>query len=65
MQSKGNVPVEVMCLNCYKKITAWRDEKGMTKSKCPRCGTITITKVKTRRHVQYDVYAPDGQTVIT
>lgn len=65
MDSKyGGKPVKVLCLNCHSMINAWRDEEGLTKSKCPRCGTVTVSKVMSRRHVQYDVFAPSGQQLI-
>lgn len=57
-------PVFYMCLNCIKKIIGIRDVNGMTKVKCPHCGTVTVSHVMSRRHVTYDVYAPEGQTIM-
>ena len=30
---------------------------------CPHCGTITISKEKSRRHIQIDMYAPKGEVL--
>ena len=65
MPSKeGNKAVKVICLNCHITINALRDENGHTKSTCPRCGAMTVSKVITRRHLQYDIFAPQGQVLI-
>lgn len=57
-------PVPFVCVNCHQKIIGIRDVNGMTKVKCPHCGTVTISRVMSRRHVAYDVYAPEGQTIM-
>lgn len=50
-----------VCVQCRKVIEGKRDSSGKTKVKCPYCGTVTVSRVVGRRHVQFDVYAPQGQ----
>ena len=57
-------PVTVTCLNCRETVTGIMDVNGRTKVKCPKCGTVTVSKVMGRRHVQVDVYAPQGQVLM-
>ncbi|MBQ7340506.1 MAG: hypothetical protein IJW43_06615 [Clostridia bacterium] len=54
-------PIKILCNNCLNEIIGIRDENGVTKVVCKWCGTITVSKVMSRRHVQYDIYAPKGQ----
>ncbi len=56
--------VRVVCNNCLKETTCVRDEFGQIRFRCSCCGSKTCSSVKGRRHVQIDVYAPDGQTLI-
>lgn len=55
--------VRLICNNCGERITGWQDESGRTKVQCPKCGSVTVSMVKSRRHVQIDMYAPKGQIV--
>ena len=65
METKLNVKaVRVVCNNCFQQTIGFRDENGMIKYRCSRCGAVTISKVMGRRHVQYDMYAPHGQELI-
>ena len=57
-------PVPYVCLNYHNRIIGIRDVNGLTKVKCPHCGTVTVSRVISRRHVQMDVYAPEGQTIM-
>lgn len=57
-------PVPFVCVNCHQKTIGIRDINGLTKVKCPHCGTVTISRVMSRRHVLLDVYAPEGQTIM-
>jgi len=57
-------PVPFVCVNCHQKTIGIRDINGLTKVKCPHCGTVTISRVMSRRHVSLDVYAPEGQTIM-
>lgn len=63
-QQAGEKPVRVICTNCRSENVGWRDETGMTKVQCPKCGAVTVSKVMSRRHVQLDIYAPKGQELI-
>lgn len=57
-------PMSCVCMNCHKKIIGIRDANGMTKVKCPHCGTVTVSKAVSRRHIRLDVYAPEGQSIM-
>lgn len=57
-------PVRLVCLNCQKIIVGYQGEDGLTKIQCPHCGTLTVSKVISRRHVQVDVFAPQGQELL-
>lgn len=57
-------PVRLVCLNCRKNIVGYQGEDGLTKIQCPYCGTLTVSKVISRRHVQVDVFAPQGQELL-
>ena len=56
--------VTVICSNCLHENLAIRDGSGIVKYKCPKCGAVTVSKVMSRRHVQIDVYAPNGQQIV-
>jgi len=47
--------------NCKNQIAAWRDENGIAKAQCPRCGAVITTSLKSRRHLQIDIFCPKGQ----
>ena len=57
-------PVPFVCLNCHEEIIGIRDVNGVTKVKCPHCGTVTVSRVMSRRHVSLDVYAPEGPAIL-
>ena len=57
-------PIPFVCYNCHKTITGIRDVNGLTKVKCPCCGTITVSKAMSRRHVKLDIFAPEGQVIM-
>lgn len=63
MQQFGK-PVKEVCHNCHLEITAWQDEKGMTKYQCPRCGAVSVSKPISRRQIQITVIAPKGQVIM-
>lgn len=64
MQNYGNKLIEQECPNCHQKIMVWRDEEGRAKWVCPKCKTATVSKVMSRRHIQMDIYAPQGQVLL-
>ena len=55
MQTKNMIAVEVICHHCHTKTTGWKDADGVTKMQCTKCGTVTVSKPMSRRHVQIDV----------
>ena len=56
--------VKVICNNCFQQTFGLRDETGMIKYRCAKCGTVTISKVMSRGHIQFDMYAPQGQELM-
>lgn len=56
--------VKVVCNNCFQQTMGIRDENGIIKYQCSRCGAKNISKVMGRRHIQLDMYAPNGQELI-
>ena len=56
--------VRVVCNNCFQQTIGIRDETGVIKYRCSHCGALTVSKVMGRRHVQYDMYAPQGQELM-
>ena len=56
--------VKVMCYNCHYERWEVKDEAGTAKMLCPCCGTRTVLQVASRRHIQIDIYAPQGQVII-
>ena len=56
--------VKVVCNNCFRITTGYRDENGVVKYQCTRCGATSVSKVMGRRHVQLDIYAPAGQELL-
>ena len=60
----GDVPIKWVCLNCRSIIVGFQGEDGLTRIKCLHCGTVTVSKLISRRHVQVDVFAPQGQELL-
>ena len=56
--------IKVVCNNCFRITTGYRDENGVIKYQCTRCGATSVSKVMGRRHVQLDTYAPAGQELL-
>ena len=67
MQKEGiSKPVSFKCFNCNHQEIAWKDETGMIRFVCPHCGTITISKEKSRRHTKkYAFELNDGYCIET
>ena len=57
-------PIKLVCLNCRHIIIGFQGEDGLTRIQCPHCGTVTVSKIVSRRHVQVDVFAPRGQELL-
>lgn len=64
MLNQGCKTVEAECPNCHHRIIVWRDAEGKAKWVCPRCKAKTVSKVISRRHVQMDIFAPEGEVLI-
>lgn len=43
--------IKVVCNNCFRITTGYRDENGVIKYQCTRCGATSVSKVMGRRHV--------------
>jgi len=56
--------VRLLCNNCSNMVIGLRDKTGLTKFRCPRCGTLTVSSIVGRRHIRLDIYAPQGQEFI-
>ena len=56
--------IRAVCNNCFGKVEGYRNETGLIRFQCGKCGTTMVSKVIGRRHVQLDVYAPQGQELI-
>ncbi len=52
------------CHNCRNDLIIYRDEEGVSKSVCSRCGAINVSKVMSRRKIQIEVIAPKGEEVM-
>lgn len=64
MQRKGSIGVKKMvCNNCFCPLVGFKDEKGRIRVKCPKCGMVTTASAKSRRVVQMELVAPEGQEV--
>lgn len=55
--------IKVVCNNCFRITTGYRDENGVIKYQCTRCGATSVSKVMGRRHVQLDICACRTRTV--
>jgi len=56
--------IEVWCLNCHHNVSEWIQEDGTAKVVCPYCQATCVVKVLGRRHIRYDMYAPQGQRIL-
>ena len=62
MQKTENTKaVPFVCLNCKTTNVGFQDTEGLTRVKCEKCGAVTVSKVMSRRHVQFEVYVPKGK----
>ena len=56
--------VKVMCYNCHFERWEVKDEEGTAKMLCPCCGSKVVLQAASRRNIQIDIYAPQGQVII-
>ena len=62
MQKTENTKaVPFVCLNCKTTNVGWQASDGLTRAKCEKCGAVTVSKVMSRRHMQFEVYVPKGK----
>lgn len=64
MKNNNLVAVDVICHSCHNKTIGWKNTDGITEMECSKCGTVTVSKPMSRRHVQIDVYMPKKQMLI-
>ena len=64
IECQNCTPKKMICNNCFHEMIGWVDNQGIIKVKCCYCGAITISKKKSRREVQINIIAPNGQKVI-
>ena len=50
------------CENCGNKVSSYENEDGVQRVSCDCCGLRYVRKVKGRRHLCSDMYAPDWAT---
>jgi len=53
-------PYPMYCLNCGELIFGFRNDEGVVKGECKRCGTVFVRRFRSRRHESIDVFAPKG-----
>ncbi len=56
--------VKVFCHNCKADIMAYRNDKGIMKYVCPKCGAVNISKPMSRRKIKIELIAPYDQVII-
>lgn len=63
MQNNWDKPVKCYCRNCGQLHYGDRTANGLARLQCPKCGAVSVSKIKSRRHEQVDFYPPDGQVI--
>jgi len=61
-KTENSKAVPFVCLNCKTTNVGWQGADGLTRVKCEKCGAVTVSKVMSRRHVQFEVYLPKGKS---
>lgn len=56
--------IEIICQNCHTLCYGYYVAGDKTKITCRKCGAVTITQIMSRRHINYELYAPKGQIFI-
>ncbi len=64
MQNNWAKPIECYCRNCGQLHYGYRTPNGLAKLRCPKCGAVSVSKLKSRRHEQVDFYPPNDQIII-
>lgn len=55
---KGYTQIERYCCNCRTKLFGKRTPDGSARLKCPRCGIVIYSTLKSRRQEVLNIYAP-------
>ena len=63
MQGNWDKPIKCYCKNCTHLMVGYRAANGLAKLKCPRCGLVLVSKLKSRRCEQVEYYAPPGEII--
>lgn len=58
MQS-GWIKVVRICRNCGAETIGFKNAQGTVKTKCPRCGAVSVSRMMGRRHERCDTYLPE------
>lgn len=56
--------VQRYCPNCGQLVSGIRGEDKIARMSCSLCGTVFVSKLKSRRHDSLDVYAPKGAEIM-
>ncbi len=65
MPEKWARPIQCYCRNCGKLLFGYREGKGTVKLICPKCRTMSVSKLRSRRHETVDYYPPEGEEIIS
>lgn len=58
---KGYTRIERYCCNCKTRLYGKREADGSARLKCPTCGVVIFSRLKSRRQEVLNIYAPyDG-----
>jgi len=55
---KEYAPINRYCYNCNNLLRGRRDANGSARLKCPRCGIVIYSTLKSRRQEVLNIYAP-------
>ena len=56
-------PTRRHCINCGQALTGYRNENGLVKLQCTRCGLVMVSKRISRRHERIDITPPYGEQI--
>ena len=67
-ETKDDIPVRryvarsFYCEGCGRLISSYENDEGVQKVSCDYCGLTYVRKMKGRRHICSDMYAPEWAT---
>lgn len=56
-------PTKRLCTNCGQVIIGYRNDKGLVKLQCPKCGLVMVSKRMSRRNERIDITPPPGEYI--